>query len=316
MAAATAYGADVSALQATGDWSKYDLAFLIAKASEGQTTRDARFASHIATARAKGLVPGGYHFGWPVQAVAKEAANYTAAVKTQAASGMFTHWLDLEAYSDGRNVAGMTGAQIKAWATSWVAAVKKAFPGQRVGAYASLATFQAGWVPTNADAYWVAQYPVAGLTWAQAAARTRPSLPKGYPAPLVWQFASSNPALDRDLAYLSKTDLAAWAAGEEDDVALSTDDINKIAAAVWAADVIPAARPPHANDDYKTNPTWTAKYGMQAAVEAARTACDPAPVTLSDDQVAALGQQLATSATFATAVAEQVADLIAQRLQS
>lgn len=250
----TCRGVDVSAIQSTSDWTGYNLAFVIAKASEGRTTRDARFSAHIAAARARGLVTGGYHFGWPVQAVAQEAANYIAAAK---ATPVDTHWLDLEAYSDRRNVGSMTAAQIRSWATSWVATVKSAFPGQRVGVYASLATFHAGWVPTTADAYWVAQYPVAGLSWANAEARARPVLPSAYGTPLIWQFGSERPSLDRDLAFLGSSDLAAWAR-KEDDMALTTDDINKIAAAVTKAvlntDGIIQAPPDDPN--VKTNPFW------------------------------------------------------------
>lgn len=83
---------------------------------------------------------------------------------------------------------------------------------------------------------------------------------------------------------------------QEDDVALTTDDISKVADAVvtkllagggalensdldriWAADVIPAARPPYNNPDYfaadgKTvaNDTWSAKYALQTSVEGVR----------------------------------------------
>jgi len=124
-------------------------------------------------------------------------------------------------------------------------------------------------------------------------------------------------ACDNDTSM--KADFGQWMPGgitPEVDVALTTDDINKVAAAVWAADVIPAARPPHANDDFKTNPTWTAKYGMQAAVEAARTACDPAPVALSDEQVAAIGQQLAANPALVAAFADAVAANLAARLES
>lgn len=117
-----------------------------------------------------------------------------------------------------------------------------------------------------------------------------------------------------------KTDFGQWMPGRtpEADVALTTDDVNKVAAAVWSADVIPAARPPHANDDYAKNPTWSAKYAMQAAVEAARTACDPAPValTLTDAQVAQLAAALCSSPGLADLIAAKVGDNLAARLES
>lgn len=62
-----------------------------------------------------------------------------------------------------------------------------------------------------------------------------------------------------------------WPAIEEDPVTLSSADVQKI----FDQDgTIPAARPPYENDDYGTNPTWRAGYGIQAAVEAAREAND------------------------------------------
>lgn len=63
---------------------------------------------------------------------------------------------------------------------------------------------------------------------------------------------------------------------------------------VWSKDgAVPAARPPHANADYATNPSWTPAYALQAAVEAAREA---AAAQLTDAQVQAAGQAGAEAA--------------------
>src|SRR5215218_9908540 len=125
---ATSRGVDVSAYQGTQNWSAHTsdgVVFAFAKASEGEHTHDTAFAGHIKGIRAAGLVPGAYHFGWPSQSAAVEAANYVAAVRPYAGKG-FCHWLDLERYSDGRNYGSASGSQIRAYATAWTAAVRKA----------------------------------------------------------------------------------------------------------------------------------------------------------------------------------------------
>jgi len=134
----------------------------------------------------------------------------------------------------------------------------------------------------------------------------------------------------------------------EDDVALTTDDISKVADAVvakllagggalensdldriWGDDVIPAARPPYNNLDYfaadgKTvaNPTWTAKYTQQTQVEGIRETlarvkgleASGGAVDLTDVQVANLAAQVAAAPGLTDAIASKVADLLAARL--
>ncbi|MFF4751835.1 GH25 family lysozyme [Streptomyces sp. NPDC001270] len=207
----TSRGLDVSAYQTAQDWAAHKhngMTFAFAKASEGQTTRDARFATHIKGIKAAGLVPGAYHFAWPNQDAAREAANYIAAVRPHAGKG-FLHWLDLERYSDGRNYAGRTAAQIKAYASAWIAAIQKAFPGQRVGIYTSAADIAAGRVPAGVT-LWYPAYPGASTdTYGEAEKHARPA-PSGRTV-TFWQFTST--PLDRSIAYLSPTALREWAAG-------------------------------------------------------------------------------------------------------
>ncbi|MFB6955439.1 GH25 family lysozyme [Streptomyces sp. NPDC056309] len=206
----TCRGVDVSAYQAAQDWAKHKadgLVFAFAKASEGQKSRDSRFATHIKGIQAAGLVPGAYHFGWPNQDPAVEAANYIAAVKPYAGKG-FCHWLDLERYSDGRNYKGRTAAQIKAWCAAWIAAVQKAFPGQRVGIYTSADDIAYGHVPADVP-LWYPAYPWGAAAYAKAEAAARPR-PSGR-AVTFWQFTST--PLDRSICYMSAADLRAWAQG-------------------------------------------------------------------------------------------------------
>ncbi|WP_405856108.1 GH25 family lysozyme [Streptomyces sp. NBC_01515] len=234
---ATSRGMDVSAYQGTQDWAalkKAGLAFAFAKASEGQHSRDASFDKHIGGIIKAGLVPGAYHFAWPNQSAAVEAANYVAAVKPYAKAGSgFTHWLDLERYSDGRNYAGSTAAQIKAYAAAWIAAVEKAFPGQRVGVYTSASDLSAGHVPADVP-LWYPAYPGARVdTYAEAEAAAQPK-PSGR-APLIWQF-TSDPAgaarVDQSIAYLSETALRAWAgSGQTTTPAKPSISLSKVIAA-------------------------------------------------------------------------------------
>ncbi|MCA1220241.1 glycoside hydrolase family 25 protein [Streptomyces sp. 8L] len=211
---ATCRGIDVSAYQATQDWAahkKDGVVFAFAKASEGQTTHDSRFSTHIKGIKAAGLVPGAYHFAWPSQDVAKEAANYIAAVKPYAGKG-FTHWLDLERYSDGRNYAGRTAAQIKAYATAWIAAVSKAFPGQRVGVYTSGSDLSSGHVPSGVPLWYPAYSWGSGtsVSYATAEAHAKPK-PSGW-TPILWQFADA--PTDRSICYMTEAQLRTWAGGD------------------------------------------------------------------------------------------------------
>ncbi|MEV5527815.1 glycoside hydrolase family 25 protein [Streptomyces prunicolor] len=210
----TSRGLDVSAYQSAQNWTalKADgLTFAFAKASEGEKSRDARFATHIKGIKGAGLVASAYHFAWPNQSAAKEAANYIAAVKPYAGAG-FLHWLDLERYSDGRNYKGRTAAQIKAYASAWIAAVKKAFPGQIVGIYTSASDIAAGHVPSGVP-LWYPAYPWGAATYARAEAATRPK-PSGRTV-TIWQFTST--PLDRNIAYMSPSALREWANGDIDD---------------------------------------------------------------------------------------------------
>jgi hypothetical protein len=310
---ATARLADVSSVRKVSDWQAFDLDGLIIKVSEGIGSRDSRFAAHLDAALARHLPPMGYHFGWPSESASAQVSNYVGGVGTQP---VHAHWLDLEAYSDGRNIGSMTAAEIRAWATQWIAGVRAEKPGDHLGVYASLETFRLGWVPTNADAYWVAEYPVVGLTWAQAEARARPPLPAPYPPPLLWQFASQSPSLDRDLAYLSPADLAAWAAGgKEPDVELK----DKVALQSWVLKQWPKDSGIQ-DGSIEVNTALGSGYaysrkatdmiaGLTEIAVAAR-----ADVTALAAEVDALKGQLATALPDPAAYAQQVATALAALL--
>lgn len=154
-----------------------------------------------------------------------------------------------------------------------------------------------------------------------------------------------------DLDTAIAADYGQWMPGKtplEEDVALTTDDIDKVAAAVvtkllagggaleqsdldrvWNDDVIPAAQPPYHNSDYfasdgKTvaNGTWTAKYtqytqvmGIRETLARVKALQDAAGSgALTDAQVTALAAQLAAAPGLVDAIAAKVADDIAARL--
>jgi GH25 family lysozyme M1 (1,4-beta-N-acetylmuramidase) len=230
-------GIDISDYQHTQNWAdlKADgVVFAMAKASEGQHSRDNRFATHISGIKENGLVPGAYHFGWPNQDVHAEAENYVGAVKSHAGNG-FTHWLDLERYSDGRNYSGRGNTQIHDWAQRWIQLVQQAFPGQRVGIYTSGDDIAKGHAPSGVP-LWYPRYPWTGPAgYAKAEAASRPE-PSGRQV-LFWQFTST--PIDRNLCYMSAAELRAWAGAEgsdeeDDDVPIRTSlGKNADQAAAW-----------------------------------------------------------------------------------
>jgi GH25 family lysozyme M1 (1,4-beta-N-acetylmuramidase) len=229
--ASVSYAVDVSGNQpAHQNWKGFGVHVGIAKATEGEHTKDPWFARHIADIKTADLIPGAYHFSWPNQSAATEAANYIASVKPYAATGPFLHFLDLERNPSGENWTGTTATR-RSYANAWIAAVKKAFPGQRVLIYLAGDSISAGMLPGNQDGIWYPAYPVQGRTFAQAAAAARPA-PSGKTV-WGWQFASV--PRDQTVIYTSPATLNTWASGttQEEDMPLTDADLTKIATKVW-----------------------------------------------------------------------------------
>ncbi|QKW15392.1 hypothetical protein [Verrucosispora sp. NA02020] len=96
---------------------------------------------------------------------------------------------------------------------------------------------------------------------------------------IIRRFAADAAALDGLLSVLLGETLAAWQKRTQPAVTPTptpvpapSQEVAVKPSDVWSADVIPAARPPHNNADFPTNPHWRASYALQAAVEAARSA--------------------------------------------
>lgn len=263
---ATTRGIDLSVYQNAQDWAarkREGVSFVIAKASEGQHSQDEHFGLHIRGARSWGMLVGGYHFAWPNQDPHREAANYAGAVRQQATGFRdFMHWLDLERYQDGRNYRGRSAAQILAWVKTWLADVRAAYPGHRVGVYTSGSDLAAGHCPAGVP-LWYPAYPWGEASYARAESAARPS-PSGR-APLLWQFTST--PLDRNIAYMSASDLRAWVyGGEDDEMALTEAQTYK---ATWEQDTWPAP----ADRSDQTNKNWTPRtFALDTNAKARATA--------------------------------------------
>jgi hypothetical protein len=131
----------------------------------------------------------------------------------------------------------------------------------------------------------------------------------------LWQPATTTKingvSCDHDTAMT--TDYGQWTPGKAPTATTEEDDMPtpaEIAKAVWDADVIPAARPPHANADYAKNKTWQAKYALQTSVEGTRATA--AQLTALSAAVKSLAGQLGKSPadveTIVAAVQKAVAE--------
>lgn len=109
---------------------------------------------------------------------------------------------------------------------------------------------------------------------------------------IIRRFAADAAALDGLLSVLLGESLAAWRKRTQPAAPTPTpaQEVTVKPADVWSADVIPAARPPHNNTDYPTNPTWRASYALQAAVEAARSASSRSADILTELAAVRAGQ--------------------------
>ncbi|MEW2635928.1 peptidoglycan recognition family protein [Streptomyces sp. NPDC048389] len=91
---------------------------------------------------------------------------------------------------------------------------------------------------------------------------------------------------------------------------LENSDLDRI----WNRDIIPAARPPHANEDYPGNATWSAKYAIQTGVESGRRAVALLEELLDLVRAGGIDTQ-AVIAALQTTVAPALADTLADRLK-
>lgn len=310
------FAVDVSGNQDSHqNWAGFGVHMGIAKASEGQRSHDEWFVRHLADIRKAGLVPGAYHFAWPNQDVSLEAANYVAAVRPVNSRGL-VHILDLEPYPNGaKNYTGRTDAQIKTWADAWVAAVRRAFPGQRVLAYTPRDAYTRHF-PAGTDGYWYPAYPVQGRSFATAGKLARPLI-GGKP---VWGWQFTSVPRDQTVIYMSPGDLPTWAAGttpitpqQETDVNVS--DKYTVKKGAWSTE-----------DETAAIGDWIAVGNLKAEAAAVNSANALTAVkdlatkvgaaALTDAQALAIADRLAANPAFVNALAVALGKDLAARMQS
>lgn len=106
------YGVDVSHYQGDYDFPN-NLAFAFAKATEGVTYDDDKFARNWSRMKSEGLIRGAYHFGRPGNDPESDARHFLSVVRGRGLADGDLLALDLEV-SDGRSASSVAG-----WARSW-----------------------------------------------------------------------------------------------------------------------------------------------------------------------------------------------------
>jgi len=252
-------GIDVSGYQ-SDSYDTSGLSFVFIKATQGTSYVNPHQAAQTAHGRSAGLVMGFYHFLEPGN-IDAQAAWFVDKCLSQPGDILAVDW---ESGTNGHASAAEKEAFIKE--------VKRLRPDHRCILYCNLDF----WKNIDQDAYcgdglWIADYSHAA----------------GHPnIKAAWLFDQySDVSVDKDAAnFADKAALVKWATEltqESTDVALSQDDIDKVAAAVaklvWNVDAVPAAEPPYNNTDYfksdgKTpgNTTWGAGYMQRTQVEGIR----------------------------------------------
>ncbi|MEU4656775.1 glycoside hydrolase family 25 protein [Streptomyces sp. NPDC023723] len=198
----TITGIDVSNYQsATYSLTGHD--FVVVKATEGVSYVNPKHAAQVKRARDNGRVVGHYHYLNGNSSMAAQMNYFLAEAGARAGEFLAVDWEE----------AGVSGAE-KDQALKYL--IGKA-GGRKVLLYCS----QSYWTTRDTTSYagdglWVAQY------------NGRPGRPSIQADWLIHQYTSS--PLDTNVAqFASRAAMAAWAAGEEEDVALTDADIKEIA---------------------------------------------------------------------------------------
>jgi len=289
----TVHGIDVSAYQSE-TYSTAGLDFVIVKATEGLSYTNPRLAAQTKRARDAGMVVGFYHYPHMANDPIKEADYFLKKAPIQAGDIIVFDW---EGY-DAAN-KGVPRSRQLAYRDAWLKYVKGKMPGHRVGMYC------------NTD-YWLNVDTTSNcgdFLWIATGGK-----PAGQPGiDYAWTFHQYSTAggIDHDVAnFTDRAALAAWAAGttQEDDVALTADDIKKIAVEVLTLDgVIDNPNPATA----KTNAyisLETAVRNIESVVRRIETA--EAAQTAAIVKLAQLVGSNVDTTTVVTAVQKAIADAV------
>ncbi|MEU1407104.1 glycoside hydrolase family 25 protein [Streptomyces sp. NPDC005728] len=255
-------GIDVSNYQSSA-YSLDGVDFVLVKATQSTSYVNPKHGDQVQRARSNGRVVGHYHYLTATPGMTAQMDYFLAHAAPRPGEVLAVDWEE----------AGVSCAEKDAA----IKYLRSKAGGRRVLLYCS----QSYWTGRDTSSYagdglWVAQY------------NGKPGQPSITAPWLLHQYTDS--LVDTSVAvFASRAEMAAWAAGEDPDMAFSDTDVAKVADAVvakllagggalegsdltriWGADVIPAARPPYANTDYDTNKTWTASYTQQTQVEGIR----------------------------------------------
>ena len=299
-------GIDVSHYQS----QTYDLTgvdFVIVKATQSTNYVNPKHDAQVARARNGGRVVGHYHF-IVAGNIAAQAAFFVEHAAPKAGDLLACDW--------ETNPATGT-APTNAEKDSFIRAVKALRPNLRVLLY----TGQNFWLTKDTTSYagdglWIAQY------------NGKPGQPDIKADWLIHQYTSS--PLDTNVAqFASRADMAAWAAGEEPDVALTQDDGDLVVDRLLAADKFdaPADAADYSADETNPGHYWSGRTVFRDMVTRIRNLTKSVAAldtkvsalsspTLDDAQIAALAAALAADAGLADKLAEALAEKLADRLAS
>jgi hypothetical protein len=301
------------------DWASYQalepsvagLGFVIIKATEGTGYVNPRYHSQVATARRGHLVPGHYHFAKSTPDMKAQADYFLAHIDLKPGEVIAFDW----------EASGVSCADKDAW----IRYVKSKCPGHRVILYCNIdywknhdTTGYAG------DGLWIAD----------------PNHPKGSPnvkAPWLFHQYSEAGGIDRDWTPMSLDQLRSWASGS---VPVSPE----VAQVEWTDKftltdkTYTGGKPMEASMEqwvaYGNLKAERAMVAAEAAANGVKTLAEGVSsmsvaigemaaklatglgVTLTDEQVAQLGDRIATNDQFAQAVADKMGADMAKRLQA
>lgn len=174
-------GIDVSHHNGSIDWKKVKASgveFVFIKASEGGTYQDPTFKRNWQAAKAAGLLRGAYHFFRPGVSVAKQVANFTAAVGNLE-PGDLPPVLDVENPVLWEGLSPKTSADMS---IAWMDAVEKQV-GLKPIVYAGFYFIRD---TLGADSR-LAAYPL----WLAQYRKNDPNVPKPYSTWTFWQYTES-----------------------------------------------------------------------------------------------------------------------------
>ncbi|MCI3277542.1 glycoside hydrolase family 25 protein [Streptomyces cylindrosporus] len=198
----TIKGIDVSNYQsATYDLTGCDFVFV--KATEGVSYVNPKHADQVARARANGRVVGHYHYLRATSSLAAQMDYFLAHAAPRAGELMAVDWEE----------AGVSCAE----KDSAIKYLRSKAGGRKVLLYCS----QSYWTGRDTTSYagdglWIAQY------------NGKPGQPSIQAKWVIHQYTST--PLDTNVAaFSSRAEMAAWAAGEDQDMALTKDDVETLA---------------------------------------------------------------------------------------